>query len=164
MVSCAQMGKYKSSYYKYSTQILDKFWLQHSHSKNSDASCLTCFQKCICFMNASALKVTSLPAILVLLPEHWGKLYSKKRKTNVSIDDDRTVVGQTFKLILTLYVAGFGIFFSNIWVHCIVWGQLWAKQKKKIDLLSSLQIVTLRIRLIRASHCIIQQPSRSKVN
>lgn len=158
------MGKYKSSYYKYSTQILDKFWLQHSHNKNSDASCLTCFQKCICFTNASALKVTSLPAILVLLPEHWGKLYSKKRKTNVSIDDDRTVVGQTFKLILTLYVAGFGIFFltSEYTVLCEASSEL--NRKKKIDLLSSLQIVTLRIRLIRASHCIIQQPSRSKVN
>lgn len=131
MVSCAQMGKYKSSYYKYSTQILDKFWLQHSHNKNSDASCLTCFQKCICFTNASALKVTSLPAILVLLPEHWGKLYSKKRKTNVSIDDDRTVVGQTFKLILTLYVAGFGIFFltSEYTVLCEASSELNRKKK-----------------------------------
>lgn len=33
MMSCAQMGKYNSSNYKHSTQILDKFWLQHSHNK-----------------------------------------------------------------------------------------------------------------------------------
>lgn len=85
MMSCAQMGKCKSSNYKYSTQILDKFWLQHSHNKNSDASCLTFFQKCICFMNASALKVTSLPAILALLPEHWGKaLFQEKKDERVN--------------------------------------------------------------------------------
>lgn len=37
------------------------------------------------------------------------KLYFKKRKTNVSIDDDRTVVGQTVKLILS---SRLGDFFS----------------------------------------------------
>lgn len=31
-------------------------------------------------MNASALKVTSLPAILVLLPEHWGKALFQEKK------------------------------------------------------------------------------------
>lgn len=40
-----------------------------------------------------------------------AKFYFKKRKTNLSIDDDRTVVGKTVKLILTPCVAGLGIFF-----------------------------------------------------
>lgn len=39
------------------------------------------------------------------------KLYFKKRKKDVSIDDDRTVVGQTVKLALSLCVADLGIFF-----------------------------------------------------
>lgn len=101
-------AKCHSNNYKYLIQILDKFWLQHSHNKNSGASCLTFFQKGIRFMNALALKIISLPSKPCVIGE---KLYFKKRNNYVSIDDDRTVVGQTAKLILTPRVAGLGIFF-----------------------------------------------------
>lgn len=105
-------AKRHSSNYKYLIQITEKFWLQCSHNKKSDASCLTFFQKGICFMNALALKIiplTSNPCISARTL--GGKHYFSKRKKNVSIEDDRTVVGQTVKLILTPCVARLGIFF-----------------------------------------------------
>lgn len=73
----------------------------------------------------------------------------------MSIDDDRTAVGQTVKLILTPCVAGLRIFFltSEYTVLCEGSSEL---NRKKIDLLWSVQIVALRIRLIRVRPCIIQ--------
>jgi len=76
-------AKCHSNNYKYLIQILDKFLLQHSHNKNSDASCLTFFQKGIHKMNALALKMISLPSNPCVTARTLGKsfLSRKERRT-----------------------------------------------------------------------------------
>ena len=85
VMSCIHLfvAKCHSNNYKYLIQILDKFWLQHSHNKNSDASCLTFFQKGICFMNALALKIISLPSNPCVIARTLGKSFisRKERRT-----------------------------------------------------------------------------------